>query len=263
MLAMDYPLLNIKKVSKHFGGVTALNQVSFTVNKNQIKGLIGPNGAGKTTLFNLISGFTPLSSGEIDYRRQSILSMPAYQIAKKGIVRTFQNVKLFPNLTVLENIMVGGFSGSKTGLLSIVLNLPKASTEEFKLRGEALELLNFVGLAEQSALYASALPFGQQRLLEIARALSAKPELLLLDEPAAGLSTPERAVLGSLIRKIRDRGITILLVEHDMDLVMRVCEEIIVLEFGSKIAEGTPESIQNNRQVVAAYLGEEIEHATD
>lgn len=258
---MDNPLLHISKVSKHFGGVTALNQVSFDVKKNQIKGLIGPNGAGKTTLFNLISGFSPVSSGNIDYHHHSILNLPAYQIAKRGIVRTFQNVKLFPNLTVLENIMVGGFSQSKTGLLSIVLNLPKTITEELKLRSKALELLEFVGLAEQSALYASALPFGQQRLLEIARALIIKPELLLLDEPAAGLSTPERAVLVSLIRKIRELGITILLVEHDMDLVMKVCEDIVVLEFGSKIAEGTPDCIQNNRQVVAAYLGDEISHA--
>jgi branched-chain amino acid transport system ATP-binding protein len=261
MLVMNNPLLHINKVSKHFGGVAALNLVSFDLKKNQIKGLIGPNGAGKTTLFNLISGVFPVSSGAIDFHGQSIIQLPSYQIAKKGIVRTFQNVKLFPNLTVLENVMVGGFSQSKTGLLSIVLNLPKIVEEESQLTIAALDLLKFVGLAERATLSAAALPFGQQRLLEIARALITKPELLLLDEPAAGLSIPERAMLAGLIRKIQELGITILLVEHDMDLVMKVCEEIVVLEFGSKIADGTPESIQNNRRVIAAYLGEESTYA--
>jgi branched-chain amino acid transport system ATP-binding protein len=260
---MDNPLLDIHKVSKHFGGITALSQVSFTIKKNQIKGLIGPNGAGKTTLFNLISGFSPVSSGNIDYHGQTLIHLPAYQIANRGIVRTFQNVRLFPNLTVVENVMVGGFSHSKSGLLSVVMNLPRTVSEESKLINTSLELLDFVGLTDQSNLYASALPFGQQRLLEIARALITKPELLLLDEPAAGLSTPERGVLADLIRRIRERGITILLVEHDMNLVMSVCEEIVVLEFGSKIAEGTPESIQNNPQVITAYLGEENGYAAN
>lgn len=257
---MNNPLLYINKVSKHFGGVTALNQVGFTIQQNQIKGLIGPNGAGKTTLFNLISGFFPVSSGAIDFCGHSLIHLPSYQIAKRGVVRTFQNVKLFPNLTVLENVMVGGFAQSKTGLISIVLNLPKTVKEESQLTTKALDVLNFVGLTERATLSAAALPFGQQRLLEIARALITKPKLLLLDEPAAGLSIPERVVLAKLILKIQELGITILLVEHDMDLVMKVCEEIVVLEFGSKIAEGTPENIQNDRRVIAAYLGEEITH---
>jgi branched-chain amino acid transport system ATP-binding protein len=255
------PLLHIQKVSKHFGGVTALNQVNFTVQKNQIKGLIGPNGAGKTTLFNMISGFFPVSSGLITFKDQSLTGLPAFQIAKHGIIRTFQNVKLFPNLTVQENVMVGSYSHSKSGLLSLIFNLPKSIREETEFNSRAQELLDYVGLSGYATLYASALPFGQQRLLEIARALMAKPELLLLDEPAAGLSIPERKLLAELIGKIRKLGITILLVEHDMDLVMKVCDEIVVLEFGSKIAEGTAASIQNNPRVLAAYLGEEVNHA--
>ncbi len=260
---MEHPFLQVNKVSKHFGGINALSQVSLHVKKNQIKGLIGPNGAGKTTLFNLISGFSRVSSGNIIYQGRTITSLPAYRIANLGLTRTFQNVRLFPNLTVLENVLVGGFSQSKSGILSIILNLPKTISEEAKIREEALEILDFVGLASQYDLNAAALPFGQQRLLEIARALITKPDLLLLDEPAAGLSAPERVELIALIGKIRERGMTILLVEHDMDLVMRVCEEIAVLEFGVKIAEGTPENIRMNRKVIAAYLGGENGYAAN
>ncbi len=258
---MNEFLLKIQKVSKHFGGVAALSQVEFSVKPGQIKGLIGPNGAGKTTLFNLVSGIFPMSSGDIFFHGKSIKNISPYKIARKGIVRTFQHVKLFSNLSVLENVMVGGFSRSGAGLLSVILDLPRAINEESELRNKALKMLKFVGLEEHISLTASALPFGQQRLLEIARALITGPELILLDEPAAGLSIPERVALAKLIRDIREMGLTILLVEHDMDLVMDVCDEIVVLEFGSKIAEGTPEEIQNNRRVIAAYLGEEVVNA--
>lgn len=255
---MSDSLLLVENVSKHFGGLTALHQVDFGVKTNQIKGLIGPNGAGKTTLFNLITGVFPVSSGQIHFLGKPVANLPSYKIARRGIARTFQNVKLFPNLTLLENVMVGSHTRMKAGLISSLLNLPWTLKEEKDYTREGEKLLKFVGLGEQASFYASALPFGQQRLLEIARALATGPKLLLLDEPAAGLSTPERAALAKLIRAIRDLGITILLVEHNMDLVMKVCEEIVVLEYGSKIAEGDPQTIQNDRQVIAAYLGEEV-----
>jgi branched-chain amino acid transport system ATP-binding protein len=258
---MGDSLLRVENVSKHFGGLTALHQVGFSLESRRIKGLIGPNGAGKTTLFNLITGIYPVSAGSIYFNGNLITNLAPFKIARRGIARTFQNVKLFPNLTLLENVLVGSHTRMKAGMLSSALNLPWIVKEEIEYTREARQLLQFVGLAEQSACYASALPFGQQRLLEIARALATKPQLLLLDEPAAGLSNPERVSLAGLIRSIRDSGVTILLVEHNMDLVMKVCEEIVVLEYGSKIAEGEPKAIQNDRQVIAAYLGEEVDNA--
>jgi ABC-type branched-subunit amino acid transport system ATPase component len=253
---MSAPLLAIHNASKHFGGISALNQVNFTVKSGRIKGLIGPNGAGKTTLFNLITGIYGLSSGDILFQNKSLIHMTPYQIARAGIARTFQNVQLFTNLSVRDNVMVGSHQQLKTGFVSAALNLPWTVKEEHVYQVQAQKLLQFVGLAEYASSRADALPFGRQRLLEIARSLATNPQLLLLDEPAAGLSTPERVSLLNLIREIRDLGITILLVEHDMDLVMKVCEEIVVLEFGSKIAEGAPEAVRNNGRVIAAYLGE-------
>ena len=256
---MSNPLLEVNQVSKHFGGVTALCQVGFNIVPLQIKGLIGPNGAGKTTLFNLISGLYPLDSGVILFKGKPVPKLPQHQINRMGIARTFQNVKLFPNLTVLENVLVGSHNQMKAGLFSSALNLPWVIQEEKVFSHKAEELLSYVGLGGRSTLFASALPFGQQRLLEIARALATRPQLLLLDEPAAGLSIPERLSLVSLIKSIRqDLGISILLVEHDMDLVMKICDEIVVLEYGQKIAEGVPETIQADRRVIAAYLGEEV-----
>jgi branched-chain amino acid transport system ATP-binding protein len=250
------PLLSITNISKHFGGISALNHVNFKIKSGQIKGLIGPNGAGKTTMFNLITGVYRPSSGHIMFNGQSLNRMPPYKIARAGIARTFQNVRLFANLTVLDNVMVGGHMHLKTGLVSAALNLPGTIKEERKCRILAGKMLELVGLADCADFPAGALPFGRQRLLEIARALATKPELILLDEPAAGLSTPERVLMLRLIKEIRDLGITVLLVEHDMDLVMKVCDEIVVLEFGSKIAEDVPKSIQNDQRVIAAYLGE-------
>jgi ABC-type branched-subunit amino acid transport system ATPase component len=243
---MSDVLLEIAKVSKHFGGLTALSQVDFQVERGRIKGLIGPNGAGKTTLFNMITGLFAPSSGSIRFRQKPLEGKPSYQIARAGIARTFQDVKLFPNLTVLENVLVGCEACAKAGLT------------ERTLTARAWELLGYVGLGRQKELKAGALPFGQQRLMEIARALAIDPKLMLLDEPAAGLSIPERGALAELIRSLtRDLGITVLLVEHDMDLVLRICDEIVVLEYGTKIAEGPPRAIVNDRRVVAAYLGEE------
>lgn len=253
---MNAPLLAVNNVSKHFGGISALNQMSFTVNPGRIKGLIGPNGAGKTTLFNLITGIYRVSSGEIRFNDQSLNRMPPYQITRAGIARTFQNVRLFTNLSVLGNVMVGNHLHLKAGIISTALNLPSTIKEEHQYQNQARKLLEFVDLADYADYTAAALPFGRQRLLEIARALATNPRLILLDEPAAGLSTTERFFLLKLIKAIRDLGITVLLVEHDMDLVMKVCDEIVVLEFGSKIAEADPETIRNDRRVVAAYLGE-------
>ncbi len=250
------PLLSITNISKHFGGISALNHVNFKVKSSRIKGLIGPNGAGKTTLFNLITGVYRPSSGDIVFNGKLLNGMPPYKIARAGIARTFQNVRLFTNLTVLENVMVGSHMQLKTGFVSAALNLPWTVKEERDCRTLAGKMLKFVGLADCADFPAGALPFGQQRLLEIARALATEPELILLDEPAAGLSAPERVSLLHLIKEIRDLGTTVLLVEHDMDLVMKVCDEIVVLEFGSKIAEDDPETIQNDPRVIAAYLGE-------
>lgn len=250
-------LLHLEAVTKHFGGISALNQVSFTVKPGQIKGLIGPNGAGKTTCFNLIAGVFPLSAGRIFFENKPITGLSPYQIARSGIARTFQNVRLFPNLTVLENVLVGFHQKMKSGFVTGALHLPWTVKEEADYNKKAQALLNTVGLGDLSSVPAAVLPFGQQRLLEVARALATEPRLLLLDEPAAGLSNPERVFLLHTIKSIRDSGVTILLVEHDIDLVMKVCDEIVVLEFGSKIAEGDPKSIRSDRRVVTAYLGED------
>lgn len=254
---MGNPLLAIKNISKNFGGIAALNHVSFGIESGRINGLIGPNGAGKTTLFNLISGVFRPTNGEIVFKGKGIHHLPPHQIAAHGIARTFQNVRLFPNLSVLENVMVGSYLRTKTNIVTAALRLPHTAREEETSRFEAERLLEFVGLSNYKEHSAAALPFGQQRLLEVARALATGPELLLLDEPAAGLSIPERVGLADLIKNIQKKGITILLVEHDMGLVMKVCERIVVLEFGSKIAEGSPEEIRSDPRVIAAYLGEE------
>lgn len=249
------PLLHIEHVSRAFGGVKALRDISFDLQPDTITGLIGPNGAGKTTLFNLISGVFPADSGRILFLGEDIRKKKSHELVRLGIARTFQNVELFETMTVLENILVGQFARTRCGMWGSILRLPWVAEEERQSRRRAMDLLEFVGLAEHAGKISGDLPFGWQRLLEIARALAAGPRLLLLDEPAAGLNINETLRLGDLIRNIRDQGVTILLVEHDMSLTMDICDRIVVLDQGGKIAEGPPRAVQENERVIAAYLG--------
>lgn len=254
---MGSPILELRNVRKSFGGLVAVSDVSFTLGQNQIKALIGPNGAGKTTIFNLITGVFPLTSGEIVLRGRRVMGFRPFEIARSKLARTFQNVLLFPNMTVLENVMVGCHQLTRTRMLSCALRLSKSLSEEGWIAERSLEMLRLVGLEAKAHIGAGDLPFGEQRLLEVARALATDPQILLLDEPAAGLSSLEKENLADLVRKIRDKGITVLLVEHNMDMVMDISDEVVVLDHGTKIAEGTPERIQSDERVLAAYLGEE------
>ena len=249
------PILEVQDVSKAFEGLRALSGVSFTVNAGEIVAVIGPNGAGKTTLFNVISGALPPTGGTIRFAGTPIQHWRSHRIAGAGLIRTFQNVRLFGRMTALENVMVGRHPRSRAGFLSGMLSLPQACKEEKEIRRKALELLEELGVVDCAGEPAVNLPFRKQRLVEIARALATEPELLLLDEPAAGLNIHETAELARLTQRIRGRGITILLVEHDMSLVMDICETIVVLNYGRKLAEGTPSEIQRNPEVVKIYLG--------
>lgn len=233
----------------------AVSDVSFRVPSGLVKALIGPNGAGKTTLFNLITGFLAPRRGRILFQGREIQGQPVYAVASLGIARTFQLVQLFDHLTVLENVMVGRHRLSRAGLLAGALRLPWTRREEAAIRQKAWETLEFVGLADRAAQPAAVLPLGLKRLLEIARALASEPSLLLLDEPASGLDRVETERLGDMILTLRDRGITILLVEHDMSLTMEVADDIAVLNYGRLIAEGPPRAIQKHPEVIAAYLG--------
>ncbi len=250
-------LLSLEAVSISFGGLQAVKQVSFQVQPGQIKALIGPNGAGKTTLFNLITGMLAPDQGQILFAGQPIQGLPPFQIASRGISRTFQIVQLFGHMTVLENVMVGRHCRTRAGLLTAALRLPGGRREEAAIRAQSLEWLEFVGLAERAEDYAANLPLGHQRLLEIARALATEPQLLLLDEPAAGLDMTETERLKDFIFAIRERGITVLLVEHDMSLTMEVADDIVVLDHGELLAEGPPRYIQRHPAVIAAYLGQD------
>lgn len=249
-------LLEIQALNKSFGGLQAVCDVSFSVPQGVIKAVIGPNGAGKTTLFNLITGNIKASSGKVLFGGQAIHGLPPFRIAALGMSRTFQNIKMFTGMTALENVMVGHHLKSRAGFLAGMFPLPPTWKEERRIRQRSLELLALLEIDQFADLDASSLAFGQQRAVELARALASEPAMLLLDEPAAGLNIYETAELARLISKIRDRGITVLLVEHDMSLVMDISDEIVVLSFGQKIAEDTPHAIQTNKEVIQIYLGD-------
>ena len=254
-------LLAVENVTKRFDGLLANDSISFAVPAQTVFAVIGPNGAGKTTLFNTISGFFLPSEGRISFDGADITGMAQRKIAARGLVRTYQLVQLFKDLTVAENVQVGFHLVTKGAIGAALLRPPWMRAQEARVRDEARELLAFVGLAAQADARADTLPYGQQRLLEVARALAAQPKLLLLDEPAAGLNTGETQALADTILRIRDRGITVLLIEHDMSLVMQIAQRIVVLDFGRKIAEGTPAEIKAHPDVIAAYLGTEAAHA--
>ena len=248
-------MLKIDHVSMIFGGLTANNDVSLEVKKGEIFGLIGPNGAGKTTLFNVISGFYKPTLGKVIFNGEEIQGKLSNQVAQKGIARTYQNINLFKKMTVLENVLVGCHTRTSAGIIDAIFKTKKARRERKESIEKCREVLKFMGIDHLENSLAGSLPYGDQRRLEIARALVSKPQLLLLDEPAAGMNLTEKDVLTDTILKIRDQGYTVLIVEHNMKLVMKVCDRICVLNHGNKLAEGKPEEIQNNPDVIKAYLG--------
>ncbi|MGI5998250.1 MAG: ABC transporter ATP-binding protein [Lutispora sp.] len=251
-------ILELKNLTKTFGGLTAVGNVDFEVPKDGISGLIGPNGAGKTTIFNLITGVYKVTDGKIIFKGQDITNQEPYKIAGSGITRTFQNIRLFKKLTVYENVLTACHANANYNLLESVLRTPKCRKQEKELEEKANNLLDIMGLHDRKDLIANNLPYGLQRRLEIARALALNPELLLLDEPAAGMNPDETVQLMTLIAEIRPKfNLSVLIIDHHMDLIMGICEKIMVLNFGCKLAEGTPQEIQNNPKVVEAYLGVE------
>ena len=248
-------LLSLDRLTRRFGGVTAVDSVSMNVQGGEIRGLIGPNGAGKTTMLNLISGLTAPTSGRMTLLEQDVTGEPAHRLAERGVRRTFQNLKLFTELTVLQNVMIGLHTNGKSGVFEAILATGKQRREEKMMHRDSLAALETVGLVDQAGRPASALAYGHRRLLEIARAIVARPTLLLLDEPAAGLNPAEAEALVALIRRINAQRVTMVLVEHHMDVIMAACSRITVLNYGQKLAEGTPAEIRANESVIEAYLG--------
>jgi branched-chain amino acid transport system ATP-binding protein len=250
-------VIELRGVVMTFGGLMALNDLDFKVRRGMIKAIIGPNGAGKTTLFNVITGSFPPTKGTVTFNGRPIQHLKAHKIANRGISRTFQTVELFGNMTVLENVMLGCYTRIRTSFMASGFVLPQARRKEKQIMENGLKILKFIGLADKFKDPADSLPLGEQKLLEIGRALASEPELICLDEPAAGLNETETHVASSLIKAINAKGITVLLVEHDMKVVMNISDEILVLNYGQKIAEGPPEEIRNSPRVIEAYLGGE------
>ncbi|HUW64285.1 MAG TPA: ABC transporter ATP-binding protein [Spirochaetia bacterium] len=252
-------VLTVENLTKAFGGVVAVADLSFEVNRGHVTSLIGPNGAGKTSVFNCITGFYKPEAGRLVFGGENIAGRPPYQITKRGICRTFQNIRLFNALTVVENVAAGQHSRTAAGLLRCLFRTGSLRCEEREVREKSFRWLEFVGLADYYDYQARQLPYGDQRRLEIARALASEPQLLLLDEPAAGLNHNEREKLLVLIQGILQLGVTVVMIEHDMGLVMRISDHIVVLDYGRKIAEGPPESVRNDQRVIDAYLGGDID----
>lgn len=258
---MSNALLEVKGLTKSFGGVVAVSDVDFHLDPGEIVAVIGPNGAGKTTLFNMITGVLPPTSGKVFFNNEEITGKQPFQIAKAGITRTFQNLQVFGNMTVIENVMTGVHCRLKTGFLTSGFRLPLVKREEKQAHDMAMQYLEKVGIADLAHEDSKVLPYGNQRLLEIARAAASSPRLILLDEPMAGLNPQESAQLVNVIRQMRKEGLSFLFVEHDMETVMGISDRIVVIDYGKKIAEGTPAEIYENEKVIAAYLGTDDEEA--